>query len=73
MVEKLDEKVGLEEFNIYENINAVALDNICGEFFFCFILMQRVNEWFFFVETAMGVQINAQDNPNQKYIKAVQE
>lgn len=39
LVEKLNEKVGLDEFNIYENISAVALDNICGEFscFFCIV------------------------------------
>lgn len=31
LVEKLNERVGKGEFNIYTNINAIALDNICGK------------------------------------------
>ncbi|XP_063696604.1 cytochrome P450 4d1-like isoform X2 [Culicoides brevitarsis] len=53
LVQKLNEHVGKDEFNIYSNINAIALDNVC--------------------EAAMGVKIRAQDNPDQPYIKAVQE
>ncbi|XP_055596068.1 cytochrome P450 4C1-like [Uranotaenia lowii] len=53
LVSKLRDRVGKEEFDVYNYITLYALDSIC--------------------ETSMGVQIHAQDDPNQEYAIAVKQ
>ena len=71
MVKKLYEKAdGETAVNIFPVVCLTALDIIAG------IYWQKVSErfflfTFFLLETAMGVKINAQNNPDFPYVQAV--
>lgn len=78
LVSKLSQEVGREEgFNLFKYVTLCTLDIICGMFYCRYIYVDGkcyVLKYVLFkclLETAMGRSIDAQNNGDSEYVKAV--
>lgn len=71
-VEKLKGHVGGEEFNVHDYLTLCSLDMVFGNTNWNCLLLKS-NLFLFFLETAMGVSMKAQLDPNCQFANCVEE
>jgi hypothetical protein len=80
LLNRLANFVGGPEIDVHPFMNLHAVDNVCGELRHCYHTIGRLSLLttqthlttdFFFAETFMGAKINAQQNSESEYVKAI--